>query len=288
MPRYSSPSSEQIAVDGLALSVLRWPGDEQPFLFVHGLASNARTWKQVAEHLASAGHDVTSVDLRGHGHSDKPDHGYDVSTVAEDVHALVVALGLDRPVVAGQSWGGNVVLEYAWRYGDEPAGVACVDGGTIRLRERWPDFSDCWRDLAPPALAGLAAGELEAAIRAAHPDWSDAGVEDTLANMETLPDGTVRPWLSRDRHRAVLRGLWEHDPASRYGQLRVPVLLLACRGGPAAWTEDKEREVARAAAAIPRARVVWFADADHDVHVQRPSDVGAALRGALADGFFQA
>ncbi|MDQ1426431.1 MAG: lipase, partial [Acidimicrobiaceae bacterium] len=99
--------------DDVTLVVRRHDGDGRPFLLVHGLASNARLWDGVADHLAAADHAVVTVDQRGHGQSSKPDHGYDFATVVADLVALIDALDLDRPIVAGQSWGGNVVLELA-------------------------------------------------------------------------------------------------------------------------------------------------------------------------------
>ena len=111
------PVDERIRVAaGIELRVLRWqpPLDSgtvaasgAPFLLVHGLASNARLWDGVARRLASAGHSAVAVDLRGHGHSDKPESGYDFATIVEDMRALIGALGLgfERPILVGQSWG---------------------------------------------------------------------------------------------------------------------------------------------------------------------------------------
>src|SRR4051794_10148239 len=82
-----------------------------PFLLVHGLASNARLWDGVAQRVADLGHEVATVDLRGHGRSAKPDFGYEVATVADDVARFIESLSLDRPIVVGQSWGGNVVVD---------------------------------------------------------------------------------------------------------------------------------------------------------------------------------
>ena len=100
-------------------------GTQVPFLLVHGLASNARMWDGVAVVLAAAGHPVVAVDQRGHGRSSKPDEGYDFDTIVADLVALIASLGWVRPVVVGQSWGGNVVIELG--------AIVCETGLSVRL-----------------------------------------------------------------------------------------------------------------------------------------------------------
>ena len=58
----SDGRAERVAVRGLKLHVRRWDGDGIPFVLVHGLASNARTWDVVARELHAAGHPVVAVD----------------------------------------------------------------------------------------------------------------------------------------------------------------------------------------------------------------------------------
>ena len=125
-------------------------GEPTSFLLVHGLASNARMWDGVAERLSEAGHPVATVDLRGHGRSAKPDAGYDVATVADDLATLIERLGFDRPIAAGQSWGGNVVLELSARHPESVRAIACVDGGWLDLQAAFPDWDACRTALAPP------------------------------------------------------------------------------------------------------------------------------------------
>ncbi len=267
---------------GPRLHVLHWgdrAGAPQPaFLLVHGLASNARLWDGVGAALAAAGRYAVAVDLRGHGRSDKPDDGYDMATVADDVAALVERLGLSQPVVVGQSWGANVVVELAARHPDLPAAVVCVDGGTIRLADRFASFEDCWQVLAPPSFpAELTREALERRMRSGKPKWPDSGIEGALACFEVLNDGTVRPWLSRERHRRVLEGLFEHTPAERFERITVPVLFLPADSGEVAWTADKAAAVEAAIELLPDGRVRWFAPADHDVHAQYPQEVAALL-----------
>ncbi|MFI5227281.1 MAG: alpha/beta fold hydrolase [Candidatus Limnocylindrales bacterium] len=251
-------------------------GRNPSFLLVHGLASNARMWDGVAEALSAAGFEALTVDLRGHGRSSKPEDGYDVPTVADDLQALIAGMGLDRPIVAGQSWGGNVVLELAARHPGSSRGIALVDGGWLDLQAAFPDWESCRTVLAPPRLAGTPAADVERYIRSAHSDWPETGIRGALANFEVRPDGTVAPWLTFDRHLLVLRGLWEHRPAERYGSISVPVLLCPADDGDESTGERKRQGVEVAAAAIPAARVEWFRG-DHDIHAQHPVELAAAL-----------
>src|SRR4051812_21398500 len=120
--------------DGVTLHVRHWPGPAgaRPFLLVHGLSSNARLWDGVAAHLS--GHPVYAVDLRSHGESGRPATGYDTATAAADLDAVCSGLGLAPAVVAGQSWGGNVVVQLAARFPARATALALVDGGWIDLR----------------------------------------------------------------------------------------------------------------------------------------------------------
>ena len=256
-----------------------------PFLLVHGLASNARLWDGVAVGLVANGHPVVTVDLRGHGRSSKPDGPYDVPTVADDLAQLIARLGMDRPVVAGQSWGGNVVLELAARHPSIVRGIACIDGGWLEPSREFADWDACRAALAPPRLAGRRLEEIEGYVRGAHRDWPDAGIRGTLANFEVRPDGTVAPWLTFDRHIAVLRGLWDHHPTDRYASLTVPALLVPVDGGDADRIGRKRAAVEAAAAAIPVARVRWFSG-DHDIHAQRPDELAGVMHDLTTDEFF--
>ena len=277
--------------DGVELAVDAWRTEAPdtkapPFLLVHGLASNARVWDGVADALIAAGHPVFAVDLRGHGRSSKPNGPYDVRTVAGDLAALIGHLGLDRPVIAGQSWGGNVVLELAARRPDLVRGIACVDGGWLEPRRDFADWDACRAALSPPRLAGRRLDEIERYMRSAHPDWPETGIAGVLGNFELRADGTVAPWLTFDHHVKVLRGLWEHRPTELYAGLEVPVLLAPADGGGGDdRVSRKRRDVEAASLIIPRARVRWFTG-DHDIQAQHSAEVAGVMHDVCRDGFF--
>ena len=275
---------------GLHIHCVTWGTPElpnAPMVLVHGLASNARLWDGVAAHLVELGHYVVAIDQRGHGHSSKPDDGFDMSTVAHDLELLIAKLGVHRPVVAGQSWGANVVIELASRSPELVRGVCAVDGGTIQLQKHFPEWDHCAEQLRPPNLLGMPAKRLEAFIRSAHTDWPESGILGSLANMEVLADGTIRPWLSLDRHMKVLRGLWEHTPEALYPTIAAPVLFMPAGGREeGGWATDKKAAVEHAVNTIPKSDVVWFTPADHDLHAQFPARVANELHAATINGFF--
>jgi pimeloyl-ACP methyl ester carboxylesterase len=247
------------------------------FVLVHGLASNLRLWDGVRGELVAGGHRVVAVDLRGHGTSPKPDTGYDVPTVAADVAALISSLGLVQPVVAGQSWGGHVVLELAASWPSLVGAVALIDGGWTHASASLP-WDEAAERFAPPRSEGRPLAEIEARIRADEDGWPPGAAEAMLACFEVREDGTVAPRLTFDRHMKVLRGLWEHRPALLYPRVQSPVLLVACDDGSRP-VDAKRAAVAEAEAALrPRVpcRTVWM-EAHHDVHLQHPDAVAELL-----------
>lgn len=281
--------------DGLSLRGIEWAdtpsGSGIPIILVHGLASNARLWDGAARHLVSLGHAVVAIDLRGHGQSDKPDSGYAMHEVANDVADVITHLSslrpaFVRPLVIGQSWGGNIVVELAHRHGSLVRGVVAVDGGTIELGAAYPHWDDCAEVMSPPPLAGMKAERLRSYMRAAHPDWSEEAIDGQMHNMEHLTDGTIRPWLTLDRHLMVLRGLWEHSPSSLWEHITVPVMFTPASKSDDAFTQTKRAQVEKALTALKHGRAEWFAPADHDLHAQFPERFAHTVHDAITTGFF--
>jgi pimeloyl-ACP methyl ester carboxylesterase len=268
---------------GLVLSVRERPGAGAPFLLVHGLASNARLWDGVGAHLAADGHRVVAVDLRGHGRSDRGDGDFGHAAVADDLVAVADALGLDRPVLAGQSWGGNVVVHAAARHPDRWRAVAAVDGGTIDLAAAFPDRATAWAVLQPPPLRGTPVAQLRDRFSRVMAGWPEGAVDAALACFSVAEDGTASPRLALEDHRAIVEAMVDEPPGPVYGRIRVPVLLLPVGGGEAAWARRKEDAVAAALAALPDGRATWL-EGHHDVHLQQPAVVAAALRPLAAAG----
>lgn len=256
--------------DGVALAVRLLPGEARPFVLVHGLASNALLWRGVANELNSYGHPVACVDLRGHGRSQRPATGHSTQAAALDLQALLTALDWQerQPILAGQSWGGNVVLRAA--HDDRRWGAAAaVDGGWIHLGRRFDSFEDCWEQLAPPTLGGREPQDVLGWIGSMVADWPDGSLAAIAGNLEVV-GGQIRNRLASEHHRSILHSLWADDPADLYASTAVPVHLMVAGTSASA-------DVDEALAALPDASVSWHPDAHHDIHLQQPEVVSQHL-----------
>lgn len=78
----------------------------------HSLACDLTMWDQQAALLARH-HRVLRFDTRGHGGSDAPAGAYTLDLLAEDLHALLEALGIERPHFVGLSMGGMIGMRFA-------------------------------------------------------------------------------------------------------------------------------------------------------------------------------
>jgi pimeloyl-ACP methyl ester carboxylesterase len=116
------------SVDGVPIvfDVSGQPTDTAALVFVHGWAGRREHWDEQREPFA---HDrlVVRLDLGGHGASGKERDRWSVGAFADDVVAVVDALGLDRLVLIGHSLGGSVIVESAPRLADRVDRLVGVD-----------------------------------------------------------------------------------------------------------------------------------------------------------------
>jgi pimeloyl-ACP methyl ester carboxylesterase len=100
---------------------------DRPIVLVHGLLMNRRMFDRLAPALAERGNYVITVDLLGHGRSDRPPEmvNYSMTLFAEQVVALLDHLELKQAIVGGTSLGANVSLETAHQHPDRVKAILC-------------------------------------------------------------------------------------------------------------------------------------------------------------------
>ncbi len=110
---------------GHRIAFADWGEGERALVLVHGLLMNRHMYDQLAPEIASRGFRVITLDLLGHGASDKPYdmRAYSVSAFADQIAGLIDHLGLERPVVGGTSLGANAALEMATRHPGKARGL---------------------------------------------------------------------------------------------------------------------------------------------------------------------
>lgn len=87
-------------------------GSGPPLVFLHGLGSSHRDWWRQVDAFSDR-YRVITVDLRGHGRSEKPSGPYSIPLFAEDVAALLRALDAAPACIVGLSMGGMIAFQLA-------------------------------------------------------------------------------------------------------------------------------------------------------------------------------
>jgi pimeloyl-ACP methyl ester carboxylesterase len=91
------------------------PADGRPLILLHGLLLSQEMHGPLAKALAARGNRVITLDLLGHGRSDRPREmwSYSMPIYGAEVVALMDHLEIERAVVMGTSLGANTALEVA-------------------------------------------------------------------------------------------------------------------------------------------------------------------------------
>lgn len=281
----TEPQDAYIDLPGTApmrLHYLDWGGNGRPLILLHGLASSCRIWDFTAPLLAERFR-VFAIDQRGHGLSDQPG-SYTFAEVTGDLSAFIDKLGLERPVIAGHSWGAGVAVQFAADYPYVPAAIALVDGGFVERSA----FDASWEKaevmMRPPEINGVPVERFVGFMKNwpdIAPLWSDQLGEMILSNLE-VREGKVYRRLPIPDHMKIAREIWEQDTAVLWDRVRCPVLMVPALKESqdprsSLWTKAKLQGIETARQKLKDAIVVPMQDTIHDVPVQRPKELAAAI-----------
>jgi pimeloyl-ACP methyl ester carboxylesterase len=266
--------------EGVRLHWLEWAPSGTPerpaILLLHGLSSNARYWERVARRMTNRR--LVALDQRSHGLSDAPPTGYGLDLLAADAGNVIRELGLNRPVVAGHSWGGTVALEVGARVGELVSGVALMDGPIASISESitWDEAS---RMMQPPLPRYRS---LEEAYQASRQVLGNAWDDDLQPFVKAglWRDGNA--WvlrLSAPVRLQILEQLYQFRPEVAAAAITAP-LLVGLAANDAALRTRKEEGARRMQEIRPDADIRWY-DSRHDIPLIRADDVATDLE-ALA------
>lgn len=247
-------------------------GEGPPVLVMHGGLgldhTYFRPWLDPLGERAA----LVLYDHRGNGRSSRPsslddvDHG----TWAEDADALRAALGHERVVVLGHSYGSFLALEYAVRHPERVAGLVLV-GSAPKFDYPATAMANAAKRATPEQLAALQGG-------LTGPVADDEGFARVWRAIVPIyyhrPDAEVlRRQDAETRYSAaafnagMFRCLPSYDVLPHLGQLRVPALVVTGRHDWITPVEQGER----LARAMPDARLVVFEESGHYPFVEEPA-----------------
>lgn len=239
----------QLFVDGGSgrdrLEYTEYGAGEQWVVLLHGQLMPRRMQQPLARSLAARGLHVVTLDLLGHGRSDRPADPlvYSMTAFAEQVLALLDHLGADQAVIGGTSLGANVSLEVADLAPERVRGLICempvldnaVEAGILAFAPlmfaaRFLPWSvDGLRALTRPVPRGLV------------PFWTGIVLDTLDQRSESLA--------------AVVHGIFfgrVAPPSRRRRELDVPALVVGHPADPIHPAAD----AAMLADEMPRARFV--------------------------------
>jgi proline iminopeptidase len=230
--------------------------------------------------------DVAQVivpDQRGHGRSDSstPDR-WNLDTWASDVKGLSDALGIERPVVFGSSFGGFVAQKYAAMFPDHPAALILASTcARVLSRE---EIIERMRAVGGDEAAEVARRDIEEPseenlaewVRVCSPFLSLNRTPDPLlaavrAARTSTPEVTLH-WMENELETMDLR--------SELGSVRCPTLVLIGDQDPSIPVSAAEEIVA----AIPDglARIEVIPNAAHELTTDNPTRVNDSIRAFIA------
>jgi pimeloyl-ACP methyl ester carboxylesterase len=253
-----------------------------PIVLIHGYAASLHWWDSMVQ-LLSEDHRVITIDLLGHGGSEKPSSGYEMENQAAIVAEALNQLRVQGAVIVGHSMGGSVATALAEQSSELVDRVVIVDSG--------PDTENYGPGL--PFLAKLAytpvIGQLlnritpDSAIKSSYeeafaPGYDiDSGFENPDQVVDDLRAMTYTSFKeSRDANVDYTEDVPLHE---RLSDAAVPVMVIF-------GSEDQiitADEAIPAYEEIPGARIAEIDDAGHSPQVEKPEETAQLILEFAAD-----
>jgi pimeloyl-ACP methyl ester carboxylesterase len=262
-----------VSVNGWHVAVHEWgePGGI-PLIHWHGLGTRAGLHlNEVAPILADEyGLRVIAPDAPGFGDSE-PSSSLSPPALADLVASLMDALGIQRTVYCGWSWGATIGCQLAARHSRRLTALVLLDAGYADPDPNPSDSIDevraFWEEECAPSRTALVDR-----LRARGGRWSDAIEAAYLAGWHER-NGRLEPITSPETFARASTSLREGPPSSAWPRMaagRVPTLLLAADAA-------NDADLKRFQAVVAQVRIERLPGAGHDVCRDQPEQVAEAV-----------
>lgn len=117
---------------------------EETIVFLNGVMASTNSWYVLSKPFEEMGYRVLLHDFKGQLKSDKPEGPYSFQEHAEELHALLLHLGISSAHFVGTSYGGEVAMRYATLHGQHMKSMAIIDS-TSELDPVMKSFISSWK-----------------------------------------------------------------------------------------------------------------------------------------------
>jgi pimeloyl-ACP methyl ester carboxylesterase len=247
-------------------------GAGQPLLFLHGFASCAEAWHRQIDTF-SARCRVIAYDSVNHGDSSVSPEGAPEPDRADELDAVLAALGVEHPIVAGNSMGALTTLRWATRHPDRAIGlipsgmgVALPDGDGAASEASEAQAARRARMFAPIDEATLfmpAEGGFTRGFPTTHPAEYERYVR--------LRSTATRIAASRQPRRPTMAEPARDELADRVAGITSPMQIIV---GERDWLRDSARHLHELA---PSSRFAEIPGAPHNVYYETADAYNAVV-----------
>jgi len=122
----------KIAANGIQMHYIA-AGEGEDVILLHGFLGNLAVWHLYMMPILRREYRVTTYDLRGHGYSELTPTGYSSRNMAEDLLALMDAMGIQKAALMGHSFGADIALYFALKHPDRVSKILALEPGLAAL-----------------------------------------------------------------------------------------------------------------------------------------------------------
>ncbi|MGH8764790.1 MAG: 3-oxoadipate enol-lactonase, partial [Burkholderiales bacterium] len=234
----------------------------------HSLACSVRMWDPQVEALQGS-YRVLTYDTRGHGASEAPRGAYSLEMLADDLKALLDALGAKNPHYCGLSMGGMIGQTFALKYPGVLRTLTLADTTSRYPAEVWPTWQARIKTAEEQGMAPLVQPTLERWFTEPFRKSNPAPV---AAIGKLIASTPVAGYIG------CCHAIPKINLTSRLKEIKTPMLVICGDqdpGTPPAMAKEIHDHA-------PGSKLVMIAQAAHLSNLEQPAAFTRALQGFLA------
>jgi len=236
-------------------------------VFLHGLSANHTTWNNITERLSQLKYNTLSIDLRGHGYSDKSKIKslYKFEMFSEDIKLILQKEKLDNIILVGYSFGGSLAIDFAVRNPDLLRGLILISAN-----HRNPLSYSFFKFLIPVIILMLNLASLITLWQKRKnyhyykPNEVSGYWRSTWQGLKTMP-WSINGWMLIEMAKLNL--------GKKINLIKVPTVIMHSKHDPFLSTKEIEDMIRK----IPQAQIITSTNDSHFIATRAYEEVTGTI-----------